>query len=119
MNIILLVLSIILFCLSFISIYFTVAGTGILSIDAFIMGFILRKKYKEMDVYDEKKNYFDATSIDYEEEVYQLKPDKEIRKEKLKSEFKRSSIKFPMYMMFVFGALGIGALLSILISTIK
>lgn len=70
--IILLLIGIVLMFLSTIVIYCALVACVIFGIICFYYATKLRRKYKNLEVLPQNENIFDATKLDYDEEVYYI-----------------------------------------------
>lgn len=86
-SIILISIALVLMVLGTVTVYCLLAGCVVLGIAFLNFGRLSYAKYKEALDYSEEDDYFDATKLDYDEEVYYIgnpnKPKKEIRKKTL------------------------------------
>ena len=79
----LIVLASFLILLGLLSVYFLLAGCVVLGILFINFGRIAYKRYQDAQNYSEEEDYFDATKLDYDEDVYYIgssTPTKKIKK---------------------------------------
>ena len=92
-------IGIILFCLSVLTVYCLLAACVVFSIVTFYFARKLQNKYNQIIDQDPNEDYFDATKLDYDEEVYYIgtsSPKKNISK----SFFGKLSTKAPCVALY-------------------
>ncbi len=93
--------TILLFILSVVSMYFLVAGCLVLAVLCFVFFAKFRAKYIEIKNVDPKKDYFDARKIDYDEDVYYVGDGE--KKTKMKRSFAQYYTLLPMVFFAIVG----------------
>lgn len=96
----LITIGIILFCLGVVTVYCLLAACVVFSIVTFHFANKLRSKYNQIIEYDPSEDYFDATKLDYDEEIYYIgssTPKKTVSK----SFFGKLSTKTPCIALYI------------------
>ena len=96
--------------LAVLSLYFAIVACIIFGVISIYFAIILRKKYKKMEDEPEDKDYFDATKLDYDEDVYYIGDANSRKKQVGKTFFSKVSVNAPAIALFLlgFGFLSIG-----------
>lgn len=96
----LIIVGLILFCLSVITVYCLMAACLIFSIVCFYFARKLQNKYNQIIDQDPEEDYFDATKLDFDEEIYYVgssSPKKTVSK----SFFGKLSTKTPCIALYI------------------
>ena len=96
----LIIVGLILFCLSVITVYCLMAACFIFSIVCFYFARKLQNKYNQIIDQDPEEDYFDATKLDFDEEIYYVgssSPKKTVSK----SFFGKLSTKTPCIALYI------------------
>ena len=102
--------------LSVLSIFCAFVGCILFGIVSIYFGVVLRKKYKSLEDEPEEELYFDATKLDYDEDVYFI-GDNSTRTKKIGKNFvQRIALNSPSIGLFI---LGIGFLSIAIVSLIR
>ena len=101
--IILVLIGVVLMFLSAIIVYFAIIACVIFGVLCFYYATILRKKYKSLESLPEDENIFDATKLDYDEEVYYIGEPNNRRKKVGKNLVSKISIHAPSIALYLLG----------------
>ena len=94
----------ILSVLGMLSVVFLLIACLIFGVLFFVIASRLRKKQKEQMDYNYEDDYFDATELDYDEEVYFIGDSSKQRKEVGKSVLKKLAFSAPVIALYLLGA---------------
>ena len=83
-------------------------GTLVLSVPMIILTIKSKKKYDNLKNYSGEENIFDATKLDYDEEVYYIGGDKNEKKNQIKGAFSKFNAMNPI---IIFGFLSIALII--------
>lgn len=96
-------LALLLFVLGFLSAYLIVAGSLILGLLCYYLMAKYKSKYNEAKKVDPSKDYFDARSLDYDEDVYYIGENE--KKSRMESSWARFKTLSPTILYGVVGTM--------------